>query len=165
MNYIDILRWGNNWYQNLTFRLRDNPMDVGEFSDQKDISRYHPNIQVQVAHDISHDIQQWVKAQFLEYSNLELSVLKMEPGKILPYHSDAYEFYRQTHKISNINDIRRVIVFLQDWQPGHVSEINGQPNVNWTAGNWIKWIGNTPHLAANIGHTSRYTLQLTGMCL
>ena len=56
----------------------------------------------------------------------------------------------------------RIIVFLEDWQSGHYLEINGEPIIEWSAGDWVGWNYDTPHLAANIGMTDRYTMQITG---
>jgi hypothetical protein len=36
------------------------------------------------------------------------------------------------------------------------------PLVQWKAGQVVEWAYNTPHMAANIGKTPRYTLQITG---
>jgi hypothetical protein len=58
--------------------------------------------------------------------------------------------------------IRRAIVLLEDWKPGHYFEIMDIPVVNWTAGTVIQWEYDTPHMAANIGLEPRYTLQITG---
>jgi hypothetical protein len=34
--------------------------------------------------------------------------------------------------------------------------------VKWRAGDVIEWCYDTPHMAANMGSTARYTLQVTG---
>jgi len=52
---------------------------------------------------------------------------------------------------------------MEDWQSGHISEIEKQPLINWTAGDYIIWKNDTLHLAANVGKTARYTLQITGV--
>ena len=53
-------------------------------------------------------------------------------------------------------------MYLEDWQPGHYAEYNGQAFVNWCAGAVVEWSYDTPHMAANLGPTPRYTLQITG---
>ena len=52
---------------------------------------------------------------------------------------------------------------MEDWQSGHVFEIEKQPIVEWRAGDYVVWKNDTLHLAANVGKTSRYTLQITGV--
>jgi hypothetical protein len=51
---------------------------------------------------------------------------------------------------------------LEDWKSGHYLEANGEPVVNWSAGQVVEWVNDTPHMAANIGLEDRYTLQITG---
>ena len=58
--------------------------------------------------------------------------------------------------------IRRAIVFLEDWASGHYLEVDNEPVVKWSAGDVVVWEYDTPHLAANMGTTPRYTLQITG---
>jgi hypothetical protein len=58
--------------------------------------------------------------------------------------------------------IHRAIVFLEDWASGHYLEIDGEPIIKWTAGDVVIWCYDTPHMAANMGLTPRYTLQITG---
>lgn len=102
----------------------------------------------------------------INYLNLKLSgssYYRMTPGKILPYHRDTYKRYIDYYKILDLNSIHRAIVFLEDWQPGHVFEIDGYPITNYRAGTFVMWNYDTPHLAANLGLNDRYTLQITGV--
>jgi hypothetical protein len=55
------------------------------------------------------------------------------------------------------------VIYLEDWQSGHISEIEDTVISKWKAGDYIVWKNNTQHLAANVGKTSRYTLQITGV--
>jgi hypothetical protein len=87
----------------------------------------------------------------------------MSTGTILPTHEDLYIKYKSVFGLEGReHTIRRAIVFLEDWQPGHYSEIMGRPLVDWKAGTVLEWSYNTPHMAANLGLTPRYTLQITG---
>lgn len=96
------------------------------------------------------------------FANLCWSVYRMTPGSVLPTHRDTYNRYRLIHGLDADTDIVRIIVYLEDWQSGHYAEMNGRPLIGWQAGDWICWRNDFPHLAANIGVTNRYTLQLTG---
>jgi hypothetical protein len=91
------------------------------------------------------------------------SVYRMQPGDVLPTHSDTYHRFCRIYGIDDISRIRRYVVFLEPWQSGHYLEIDGEPQTNWNAGFWVSWYGDTPHLAANMGFQPRYTLQLTGV--
>ena len=91
------------------------------------------------------------------------SYYRMDTGTVLPTHSDLYSKYLDIFKLQGReHTIRRAIIFLEDWQPGHYAEYMDQAFVNWRAGSVIEWTYDTPHMAANLGLTPRYTLQITG---
>jgi hypothetical protein len=97
------------------------------------------------------------------WGHISWSVYKMNPGCVLPLHSDTYARFVKLHNVSDINDIVRAVVMLEDWESGHYLEINGVGITNWRAGDYFIWRGTAPHVAANVGLTDRYTLQLTGI--
>jgi hypothetical protein len=99
----------------------------------------------------------------LGWRDIGTSYYRMDTGTVLPAHSDLYVRYVDLFNLKGQeHTIRRAIVFLEDWQPGHYAECADEPFVNWSAGNIIEWEYDTPHLAANLGLTPRYTLQITG---
>lgn len=87
----------------------------------------------------------------------------MQPGTILPTHGDRYRKYIEIFNLQGReHTIRRAVIFLEDWASGHYFEGNGDPLTKWRAGDCVEWIYDTPHMAANMGTTPRYTLQITG---
>lgn len=99
----------------------------------------------------------------LKWRNICTSYYRMDPGTILPEHSDTYKRYVELHNLQLYrNHIHRAIVFLEDWSSGHYLEVAGEPIVKWSAGDVVTWEYDIPHLAANMGYTPRYTLQITG---
>jgi len=101
--------------------------------------------------------------QEMGWKDIGTSYYRMGTGTILPTHSDLYLRYVDIFKLQGQeHDIRRAIVFLEDWKPGHYFEGNDQPTVNWRAGDVVEWEYDAPHLAANLGLDPRYTLQITG---
>jgi hypothetical protein len=110
------------------------------------------------------DLPEWVLpiAHQTGLSHIGASLYKMTPGCVLPTHADTYSLYKKFHNISH-NRIMRIVVFLEDWQSGHYLEVEGRPITDWVAGNWIGWNYNTEHMAANLGPTDRYTMQITGV--
>jgi hypothetical protein len=97
------------------------------------------------------------------WQDIGTSYYRMMPGTILPTHSDLYKKYIELFGLQGQeHTIRRAIIFLEDWQSGHYFEGNGEPYIKWRAGDTVEWCYNTPHLAANVGMTPRYTLQITG---
>jgi hypothetical protein len=97
------------------------------------------------------------------WQDIGTSYYKMGTGTILPTHQDLYTKYIELYNLQGREHaIRRAIVFLEDWQPGHYAEYHDEPFVNWSAGAVVEWAYDTPHMAANLGLTPRYTLQITG---
>jgi len=87
----------------------------------------------------------------------------MTAGTILPTHGDLYIKYINLFDLKGKEQsIRRAVVFLEDWAPGHYFEGMNQPLTQWTAGTVVEWTYDTPHMAANMGIVPRYTLQITG---
>lgn len=106
------------------------------------------------------DFVNWF-ARTYKAKDIGISYYKMPTGVILPTHKDTFKKYRALFKC-NLKDCIRAIVFLDEWHPGHVFEINGHSITNYKKGDFIFWQGSTPHMAANIGLTTRYTMQITG---
>lgn len=97
------------------------------------------------------------------WQDVGTSYYRMDTGTVLPTHGDLYVKYIDLFKLhGREHTIRRAIIFLEDWQPGHYAEYMNEPFVNWKAGTVIEWSYDTPHMAANLGLTPRYTLQVTG---
>lgn len=88
---------------------------------------------------------------------------RMNAYTVMPEHYDIYRAYVNKFNLHEKRDnIRRAIVFLEDWKPGHYLEVLGKPFVEWRAGQVVEWTNSTPHMAANLGVYDRYTLQITG---
>ena len=102
-----------------------------------------------------------VREQFA-WQHFSWSVYRMRPGTVLPTHSDTYARFREVYDIADPDCIWRAVIFLEPWDSGHYFEIDGRPYVEWRAGDTVVWQNAVPHLAANMGVTDRYTLQITG---
>jgi hypothetical protein len=97
------------------------------------------------------------------WKDIGTSYYRMMPGTILPTHQDLYKKYIELFDLQGQeHTIHRAVIFLQDWQSGHYFEGNGEPMLRWQAGTTVEWCYDTPHMAANLGSTPRYTLQVTG---
>lgn len=101
--------------------------------------------------------------RYFPWQHFSWSVYRMRPGSVLPNHADTYARFVKIHNIKDPTTIHRAVIFLDHWQSGHYFEINGQPVTAWSAGDFITWQYDVPHIAANIGMTDRYTLQVTGI--
>lgn len=107
-----------------------------------------------------------IKNTFSSWNNLNdigLTLYRMKTSEILPVHFDTYSFYKKIFKLDDKEvNIYRTLVMLEDWKSGHYLEVDGTPFLDWKAGDWFVWSNDTPHMAANIGIETRYTLQITG---
>ena len=99
----------------------------------------------------------------LGWRDIGTSYYRMDTCTILPVHQDTYKRYVELFSLQGQeHKIRRAIVFLEDWQSGHYLELKGRPITGWRAGFTVVWAYDAPHMAANLGLTPRYTLQITG---
>jgi hypothetical protein len=97
------------------------------------------------------------------WQDIGTSYYRMKSGTVLPTHQDRYVRYIDLFALQGQEqNIRRAIVFLEDWKPGHYAEYNDQPLTQWKAGTVVEWQYDLPHMAANLGQLPRYTLQVTG---
>mgnify|MGYP006171132005 CR=1 FL=1 len=110
--------------------------------------------------DWNNQIIKWFEDKF-KVVDTGTSYYKMQTCHYLPTHGDTYELYREIFDC-DLEDCFRVIVFLEDWKSGHISEVDGNPVTNWKAGDYVFWKSDTLHMAGNMGTEDRYTLQLTG---
>ena len=101
-----------------------------------------------------------VGSQF-NLKNKTYTIYKMNTLEIMPTHIDHFKRYCEIFNI-NRKDVRRIVVFLEDWKPGHYFEVEGKGVVNWKAGDYCLWEPDIDHAASNIGIEPRYTLQITG---
>lgn len=99
----------------------------------------------------------------LGWQNIGTSYYRMTSGTVMPVHQDRYVKYIDLFRLQGReHTIRRALVLLQDWRPGHYLEVADRAFVHWTAGTVVEWCYDTPHMAANVGLQARYTLQITG---
>jgi hypothetical protein len=153
----------NNWQRDLPYEAHYAPLTGFQFVDARDYDRYkHESIIAHLHKGLDLEKENYFKTHFSKIKNPLFAIHKMLPGMMLPYHSDRYAYYLKTNLSITINQVCRIIVFLEDWKSGHISEIENDSHTKWKAGDWFSWLGETPHMAANLGHVDRYTLQITG---
>jgi hypothetical protein len=143
-----------------------------KFNDQKSLDAWvqqgYSNKVTGAMCDMRNPQPKW-NSQFIDYYtklgwlNIGTSYYRMDTGTILPVHSDLYLKYINLFNLQGKeHTIFRAVVFLEDWQSGHYAECDSKPIVNWIAGQTVEWNYDAPHMAANLGLTPRYTLQITG---
>jgi len=101
--------------------------------------------------------------RYEHWKNVGTSYYRMDPGSMLPTHIDTYKRYIELFDLKGReHTIRRAVIFLEDWQSGHYVECCNTAYSNWTKGFTLTWDWDSPHIAANLGQTPRYTVQVTG---
>jgi hypothetical protein len=118
--------------------------------------------------DMRHRLPRWA-SKFIDiyeqqgWNDVGIAFYRMRTGTVMPVHSDLYKRYIELFNLrGKESSIRRALVLLEDWKPGHYLEVASKPYVNWRAGTTVEWAYDEPHAAANIGLEDRYTLQITG---
>lgn len=108
----------------------------------------------------------WVDevARFTPLKNCGHTLYRMDTLDIMPVHTDHFQKYTEVFNVSR-EDVRRAVIFLEDWKSGHYFEIGSEAVTNWKAGDCYIWDCDEPHAASNIGTEPRYTLQITGLYL
>ena len=96
------------------------------------------------------------------WTDVGLMFDKANPGYVIPQHKDHFKFYVD-HFDHKKEDVRRRIVFLEDWKWGHYFQLKDEPFVKWKQGDWVEWGCDDYHLGGNFGKDIRYTLQVTGV--
>ena len=82
------------------------------------------------------------------------------PGQVWNLHLDKLEKWNPTDPAK----VMRVMIALNDWEPGHFFSYGNYVHTGWHAGDvtTFDW-QNLPHSTANAGHAPRITLQMTGV--
>ena len=159
--------WSNETILALNFKNRNmsESSDGGKtmyiWEDFDGAQKYWNNIGMNVADSFDTD-DFWKHDPWPDLDNKVYAVHYLEPGMIQPLHGDLYRRYSANHGITNLDQIYRIIVFLADWQMGHIFHCDDKSLDGWRAGDWVGWSGTTRHIAANFGKFPRYTLQITG---
>lgn len=140
VNTWDIERWNRQGYRGLTYGGEHyNTQDMGD--------------------NIPACVQPFL--DLFDWQDIGLVFFRMNTCCSLPNHQDAFTTYATRFNLKQ-EQIRRAVIFLEDWKSGHYFEIDGEPLMPWKAGDWVTWKQSVTHHAANYGTEPRYTLQITG---
>jgi hypothetical protein len=96
--------------------------------------------------------------------------VRLNPGELQLMHYDMHVLgvfhednkFSKVTKVTEIKNVIRYTMFLQDWQPGHVFVWKDQTIANYKAGDIFEWSDpELLHGVANLSFNPRYTLQIT----
>jgi hypothetical protein len=96
-------------------------------------------------------------------NKLHYNFLKLTPGHNLIWHYDSYStFIRHNNVIeSQIKNISRTIVMMEDWTFGQVLQVGNSIETHWNKGDTYTWIGDQWHGVANFGFSDFVVMQVT----
>jgi hypothetical protein len=131
----------------------------GFSTSEKNLELYDKNIGVLIPQKLLPVFDQ--VTQYFDLQDLVCDLSKYTPGMMLPWHFDDFPTYSKNMKVADKNRIVRIIIFLHNSEPGHQLWIEDK-FCSGQAGSWFSWTGSTRHMAANLGESDRYVIQLTG---
>lgn len=134
---------------------------VNNLVDHDDANKYKMSLW-QIKDQETNPNLEFIHSLFPEIKNKKCQVNKLTPGNIIPRHTDVYKFYNETFGIYDNSKIFRVLIMTEDWKPGHYVEVEDYGFVNWKAGDWLGFYLTDCHMTANLGHSDRYAIQITG---
>ena len=86
---------------------------------------------------------------------------KLSSGHVVPPHRDHFYNFARHHGVEDKNRIRRRLVFLEDWKPGHYFQVRNKVFTHWRQGEWVEWTKKDMHMGGNIGIAPRFVVQIT----
>ena len=90
-----------------------------------------------------------------------LKFIRLSQYDVIPPHTISITNYCLENK-ADPEDVMHGVLFLEDWQPGQLLEIDGIPHTNWNKGDWFKFWADRPISYANVGKKKMYMVQLIG---
>lgn len=156
--------WESDWFTNLPYTKQ--PIQQYEIADWTKQGYDYVKSFSGSMYDNRNPMPDWVHVvgNLFDLNNKTYTFYRMKTLEIMPPHVDHFSTYMKLYGVE-YNKIRRVLVMLEDWKPGHYLEIDGNCCTNWIAGDWFMWESDVSHAASNIGVDDRYTLQITGTVL
>lgn len=153
-------------YKNCRWQKEDNVTLQGharEFEEQneryRNVGYTQYNSMYYRAFNVDLEIHNFCSTLFPRYS---VGIMRQPPGQTLPSHDDTFYKFASVNNVDPY-DCCRVNIFLEDWQSGHYFEINENPILQWKRGDAIIIARDEPHLSGNMGMTTKYTMQVTGV--
>lgn len=156
--------WQPEDYKNLTYVKQ--PLMESEIQEWKNKGYDYVKSFSGSMYDNRNPMPEFVKRfeNLFPYKNMTYNFYKMSQLEIMPEHVDHFQTYMKLFN-QEYKNVKRILVMLEDWKPGHYLEIAGIGFTKWIAGDYFEWDSDVPHAAANIGVDDRYTLQITGSCI
>ncbi len=83
----------------------------------------------------------------------------LEPGQVIPIHTDSFYKLRQKFSV-DVDNCVRYLIMLQDWTLGHYVEFEEQLITKWSKGDVFVFDHTSRHCAANTSNVNFVTCQV-----
>ena len=97
----------------------------------------------------------------LPINNAVATPTLQQPGNIMPMHVDNFVYLKK--KAGEDANILRFLIFMKDWQDGHVLQVGDSWLSHWNQGDVYVWHPTVRHVAINAGFTDKWTCNVTGV--
>jgi hypothetical protein len=153
--------WNIDDFKNLTYKLDPDPIICQEYSSvghsleaMKFYNCFEP--------DINFSLDK-ILINFNFLSKIRIAVNLFTPGQYIPLHADKYEKFIKINQLPNSDSIVRIILMLEDNEPGQFLQIENNIVSSWKAGDCFSWKSSATHAFYNLSKKNRYSLQITGL--
>ena len=86
--------------------------------------------------------------------------LCLEPKEMIPIHRDSF-YMLKTKMNVKVEDCVRYLIMLEDWEPGHMVQLDDLVLADWKAGDVWYFDSTVLHWTANCGVTNFYSCQVS----
>lgn len=124
---------------------------------------FHPNYSIpeaEILQAFGEEIPQYNRFfEALKIKQGSISLICLEPGQVIPVHTDSFYKLRQDYDVE-IERCIRYLIFLNDWELGHIAEFQETCITKWHKGDVWKFDYKSNHYAANASQTTFVTCQV-----
>jgi hypothetical protein len=122
---------------------------------------FHPNyVDAEILQAFGDEIPKHNKFfEALKIKQGSISLTCLQPGQIIPVHTDSFYKLRQDYNVK-LEQCIRFLIFLNDWELGHIAEFQETCITKWCKGDVWKFDYNSKHCAANASQATFITCQV-----
>ena len=145
--------------ETLDLLIEEYPIDVEEHPYNKQIEDLNVGTFGKVWNEnLPKEIVQYIEELGISSYHAYINVQK--PGKITTLHQDNHKGALNKLGVDQ-KELRRILVFLTDWNIGETFCVEDECIVNWKSGDCYTFGTEDWHWGVNAGYKTKYTLVLT----
>lgn len=112
---------------------------------------------------INFNINEIIKTINIDTDKFLYNFMKIPVGSVIPWHCDTYGYFVKKFNVApeNISNVKRAIIFVDDWSFGQVIQIGKEMLSDWKQGDIFSWNHDAWHGASNFGNQDLIVMQVT----